>query len=53
MQDLQQQFPEVVGKLTQRLVYWNSTTAETIHLPNDPNGTAYAHTTDCWSPWRP
>jgi hypothetical protein len=50
--DLQAAMPDVVAKLRQRLLEWNQTTAPTIHLPADPNGTAQANRTDCWSPWR-
>jgi len=52
MHDLQRENPEVVARLFARFVFWNKTTAGTIHLPNDKNGSAHANATDCWSPWR-
>ena len=50
--DLKATLPEVVKELKARLAFWNSTTAATIHLPNDPAGKAHANSTGCWGPWR-
>lgn len=52
LNDLQHSLPEQVAKLKQRLIELNSTTAGTIHLPEDPAGHAKANDTQCWSPWR-
>ena len=51
LEDLQDAKPDIVAALMLRLVYWNGTTAPSVHKKGDPNGTAHANATDCWSPW--
>ena len=52
MHDIQHTHPQVVAMLAARLAYWNRTTAQSAHRPNDPMGAAHATTTHCWGPWR-
>jgi hypothetical protein len=52
LHDLQHDLPDVAAKLLGRLLSFRASTVPSVHLPEDPNGTAHANRTHCWSPWR-
>lgn len=53
LNDLQQEMPKMVASMHARLVYWNGTTAPTIHNRTaDPKARLMVEVTECMSPWQ-
>ena len=50
--DLSTKYPDVVGKLKERMQYCINSTVPPINKPSDPQARKVAENAGCWGPWQ-